>query len=183
MKTKTSRRARRLKAEVSQGDHVKGFPRAPVTLVGYGDFTNPGGLETYRTIKKIRRKMGPRLRYVFRSFPRLGDRDSSGAAEAAECASTQGRFWEMHDRLFEGEGASDEFRLSRHATDLGLDLRLFLRELKTHAHAAKLEAVRRGGVRSGVVTAPAFFINSRRHESSFGVATLLPAVQAEAGDA
>lgn len=181
---KTNQRNRRLRAEVSPTDHVQGSPRAPVTLVGYGDFANPACLETYRTVKKIRRKMGKRLRYVFRSFPPpQKHRNSKDAAEAAECASSQGKFWEMHNRLFENKGASDEFVLSRHAAEIGLDLRLFLRELNTHVNSPKLQAVRRAGVRSGVVAAPTFFINSVRHESGFGLATLLPAVQAAAGGA
>src|SRR5512141_393088 len=159
-----------LAEQVFPADHVRGSPFAKITLVGYGDFACPECVKTYRTVKTIQQKVGARLRYVFRSFPQPEIYENSEeSAEAAECASSQGKFWEMHDRLFENQGASDEVHLSRHATDLGLDLRLFLRELKTHAHSPKLEAVRRGGVRSGVVTAPAFFINSRRHQSAFGV--------------
>lgn len=182
MATTKTRRSPRLRTPVSPKDHVRGPARAPVTLVGYGDFANPECSETYRTIRKIRKKMGPRLRYVFRSFPEPGKYANSGqAAEAAECASSQGMFWEMHDRLFEKKGASDEILLSRLATELGLDVRLFLREMNSHSHSARLETVRKAGVRSGVSTAPTFFINSRKHESAFGLATLLPAVQAAAG--
>jgi protein-disulfide isomerase len=179
---KRKKRTRRLAVKVSSADHVRGSPLAEVTLVGYADFTCPDCAQTYQIVKKIQAKMGVRLRYVFRSFPQAPPGEHCGeAAEAAECASSQGKFWEMHDRLFENQGASNEFQLSRYATDLGLDLGQFLRELKGHVHSTKIHAGRKGGVRSGVAGAPAFFINSVRHESSFGTATLLAAVQAAAG--
>jgi protein-disulfide isomerase len=88
----------------------------------------------------------------------------------------------MHDRLFENRGASDELHLSRYATDLGLNLPRFRREMREHVHRKKIRAGRRAAVRSGVSSAPTFFINTERHHSSFGFSTLLPAVQAAAGE-
>jgi protein-disulfide isomerase len=171
-----------LAAQVAPADHVRGSPLAKVTLVGYGDFACPECAETYRTVKAIQKKVGARLRYVFRSFPQPGKYENSEeAAEAAECASSQGKFWEMHDRLFENQGASDEVHLSRYATDLGLDLRRFRREMREHSHRGKIRAGRKAGVRSGIVRAPTIFIDSTEHESAFGLATLLAAVQAAAG--
>jgi formate-nitrite transporter family protein len=175
---------RKRAARLSEKDHVQGSSKAAVTLVGYGDFACPECAKTYPTIKKIQAKMGSRLRYVFRSFPQsLENPHSEAAAEAAECASSQGKFWQMHDRMFENQGASDEVNLSRYATDVGLDLKQFRSEMRGHAHLARIQAGRREGVRSGVVEAPTFFINSRRHRSAFGLTTLLPAVQAAAGGA
>jgi protein-disulfide isomerase len=175
-------RARGREAPVSPTDHVRGSPLAKVTLTGYGDFANPDCKRTYRTVKKIQEKMGSRLRYVFHTFPEpLEFANSEEAAEAAECASSQGKFWEMHDCMFEGLGAFDELHLARCAKDLGLDLRQFRRDMGGHVHLAKVRAARRAGARRGVVGAPTFFINSTRHESSFGLTTLLPAVQAAAG--
>jgi protein-disulfide isomerase len=133
-------------------------------------------------VKAIQKKMGSRLRYIFRSFPApLEFANSEEAAEAAECASSQGKFWEMHDRMFDSQCASDELHLARCAKELGLDVRRFRREMKGHVHLAKIRAGRKAGVRSGVVGSPTFFINSSRHESSFGLTTLLPAIQAAAG--
>jgi protein-disulfide isomerase len=167
---------------VSRADHVRGSPLAKVTLIGYGDFANPACSETYSAVKKIQARMGSSLRYVFRSFPEPGRFPrSEDAAEAAECASAQGKFWEMHDRIFENQGASDELHLARYATELGMNLLRFRREMRDHVHLAKVRAGRRGGVRCGVAAAPAFFINLARHESAFGLSTMLPAVQAEAG--
>jgi len=173
---------RRDPARISWTDHVRGSPLAAVTLIGYGDFACPACAENYLTVKKIQKRMGSRVRYVFRSFPQPGYEPSEDAAEAAECASSQGKFWEMHDRIFENKGASDELHLSRYATDLGLNVLQFRREMREHAHREKIRAGRRAAVRSGVVLAPTFFINSERHDSSFGQATLLPAVQAAAGE-
>ena len=169
-------------ARVSRTDHVRGSPLAAVTLIGYGDFACPACAETYLAVKKIQRMMGSRVRYVFRSFPQSGESEQSeDAAEAAECASSQGKFWEMHDRLFENSGASDEVHLSRYATDLGLNLPQFRREMREHVHRQRIRAGRRAAVRTGVASAPTFFINAERHQSAFGMSTLLPAVQAAAG--
>ena len=171
-----------LAAQVSPADHVRGSPLAKVTLVGYGDFPCPDCAKTYRTVKTIQKKMGARLRYVFRSFPQPGKYENSEkAAEALECASSQGKFWEMHDCMFENQGAFDDLHLASCAKELGLDVRQFRREMRGHAHRGKIRAGRKAGVRRGVVEAPTFFINSLRHESSFGLTTLLPAVQAAAG--
>ncbi|MEP6993227.1 MAG: thioredoxin domain-containing protein [Acidobacteriota bacterium] len=180
---KTQGRTQRLARKVSASDHSRGSPLAKTTLVAYGDFASPTCAQTYRTVKKIQKEMGTRLRYVYRSFPQPGQsRHSEAAAEAAECASSQGRFWEMHDSIFESRAPADEIRLYRRAAEAGLDLLRFRREMRSHAHSQKIQGVRKGGVRSGVSVAPAFFINSIRHESSFGLATLLAAVQAAAGE-
>jgi protein-disulfide isomerase len=174
--------ARRLAAPVSSEDHIRGSPLAKVTLVGYGDFTCPDCAKSYRAVKKIQAEMGSRLRYVFRSFPEAPlDGESEAAAEAAESAGAQGKFWEIHDRLFENQGASDQLRLAKHAAAVGLDAREFQRDMRGHVHLARVRVVREAGVRSGVAQVPTFFINSLQHESAFGLATLLPAVQAAAG--
>jgi len=176
--------ARKLAARISEEDHAQGSPGAAVTLVAYGDFAGPECADTYRVVKAIQVKMGSRLRYVFRTFPQQGENPrSEAAAEAAECASSQGKFWQMHDRMFENQGASDELTLFRYAADVGLDLKQFRSGMRTHEHLAGIRARRREGVRRGVFEAPTFFINSRRHRSAFGLTTLLPAVQAAAGGA
>lgn len=179
---KTPPRTRPPPPPVSATDHARGSPLAEVTLIAYGDFACPACAATYTVVKQIQARIGARLQYVFRSFPQPGQhRNSEEAAEAAESASTQGRFWEMHDRLFENEGASDELQLARYATQIGLDLGQFRREMSEHVHLAAVRAGRSAAARSGVTGTPTFFINALRHESDFGLATLLPAVQAAAG--
>ena len=173
----------RLAEPVRGTDHVRGSARPRVTLVGYGDFANPECLKTYRAVNRVQKKMGRTLRYVFRAFPASeGGESSQRAAEAAECAGAQGKFWEMHDRMFDHPGALGEFRLARHAASMGLDVRRFQREMVTHAHARRVRTVAEGGRRSGVSATPALFINSVRYRSSFGLATLLASVQAADGD-
>ena len=170
-------------ALISPDDHVRGSPLARVTLIEYSDFASPACAEGHRMVRKIRKKMGSRLLYVFRGFPRPDEHEhSEDAAEAAECASAQGKFWQMHDLIFENEGASDELHLSRYASDCGMNLLRFRRDMRDHVYLEKIRASRRGGVRSGVTEVPTFFINLARHESAFGLAMLLPAVQAAAGE-
>lgn len=181
---KTGKAERDFAVRLSEKDHVRGSPGAAVTLVGYGDFAFPECAKTYRTVKKIQALMGSRLCYVFRTFPQPQESvHSEAAAEAAECASSQGKFWQMHDLLFENQGALDEFSLSRYAADLGLDQKQFRSEMRRHARLAGIQAGRRDGVQIGVSETPTFFINSRRHRSAFGLTTLLPAIQAAAGSA
>ena len=175
-------RARKLEAPVSSRDHVRGSPLAEVTLVGYGDFTCRDCAKAYRAVKRIQREMGSRLRYIFRSFPQDPlDKKSEGSAEAAESAGAQGKFWAIHDRMFENQAASTRLQLAEHARAVGLDARQFRRDMRGHVHLARVRVVRNEGVRSGVAQVPTFFINSFPHESAFGLATLLPAVQAAAG--
>ena len=181
---KTKRGRQRLARRVSANDHVRGSPLAGTTLVVYGDFASPACAQTYGTVKKIQKKMGTRLRYVYRSFPQPEQfGNSEETAEAAECASSQGNFKEKHNSQSESETPTDRLRLQRHAAQVGLDLIRFRREMLAHVHSERIRGVRQGGVRSGVATAPAFFINNVRYESSFGLATLLAAVQAVAGEA
>jgi protein-disulfide isomerase len=172
----------RLESPVTSSDHIRGSALARVTLVGYGDFTCPECANSYRAVKKIQAKLGSRLRYVFRSFSEAPiEEKSENAAEAAESAGAQGKFWEIHDRMFENQGVSSQRELAKHAEAVGLDAREFRQDMRGHVHLEKVRVVREGGVRSGVVEVPTFFINSLRHESAFGLATLLPAVQAAAG--
>ena len=172
----------RLAEPVRKRDHARGAAHPAVTLVAYGDFANPNCIKAYRAVKRVEKKMGATLRYVFRSFPTGEEgepsRKAAEAAQAAECAGAQGKFWEMHDRMFETRGPLSEFRLARHAASLGLDVRRFQREMVGHAHARRLQVVVAGGLRSGVQETPALFINSVRYRSSFGLATLLASVQA-----
>lgn len=175
---------RKLGTPVSSKDHVRGSPLASVTLVAYGDFTCPECAKSYRTVKKIQAKMGSRLRYVFRSFAKVPSHtNSESAAEAAESAGAQGKFWEIHDRMFENQGTAGQGELVKDAEAAGLDPRQFRKDMRGHVHLARVRTVRKEGVRSGVVEVPTFFINSLQHESAFGLATLLPAVQAAAGGA
>jgi protein-disulfide isomerase len=106
---------------VGERDHSQGPADAPVTLVEYGDYECPSCGQAYPIVKALQERLGARLRFVFRNFPLTNAHPhAEHAAEAAEAAAAQGRFWEMHDRLYERQRALDDAHLARHAADIGL---------------------------------------------------------------
>ena len=124
----------RLTQPVSERDHVQGPPTAPVTLVEYGDYECPYCGAAYPIVKEVKRRLGDRLRFVFRNFP-LGNMHphAEHAAEAAEAAAAQGKFWEMHDELYEHQRALDDAQLEGYAGAVGLDVERFDREMEGQA--------------------------------------------------
>ena len=169
----------KLTPPVGPGDHVFGNPDAPVTLVEYGDYECPYCGRAHPVVEEVLRQMGPEARFVFRHFPLAEMHPHAvAAAEAADAAGAQGKFWPMHATLYENQGALEPEDLLGYAGALGLDVPRFARELATHAHLAKVEADFRSGVRSGVQGTPTFFINGVRHEAGWDAPTLLAALRA-----
>jgi protein-disulfide isomerase len=168
-----------LTAPVGPDDHVRGPAVAPMTLVEYGDYECPYCGAAYPIVKEIERILGDDLRSVFRNFP-LSEVHPHAfqAAEAAESAAAQGRFWEMHDRLFENQRRLDRSGLLSHARTLGLDVERIERELDEHAYEARVRNDFLSGIRSGVNGTPTFFINGRRHNGSYDLETLLGTLRA-----
>jgi protein-disulfide isomerase len=159
-------------------DHIQGPADAAVTLVEYGDYECPYCGAAHPIIKEVQARMGERLRFVFRNFPiTTSHAHAEQAAEAAEAAASQGRFWQMHDLLFENQRRLGEEDLRGYAQTLGLDVGLFGKELAEHAHAARVREDFMSGVRSGVNGTPTFYINGRRHDESYDVDTLLAALE------
>jgi protein-disulfide isomerase len=169
----------RLTVDVGPGDHVRGPAAAPLTLVEYGDYECPYCGAAYPIVKEIERTLGDELRSVFRNFP-LSEIHPHAleAAEAAESAAAQGRFWEMHDRLFENQKRLRTTDLLTHAQALGLDVERIETELEEHAFEARVWDDFLSGVRSGVNGTPTFFINGIRHNGSYDLETLLGALRA-----
>jgi protein-disulfide isomerase len=99
------------------------------------------------------------------------------AAEAAEAAGAQGKFWEMHDMLYENQDALEDENLAQYAEALGLDVTRFIREMSEHTHAARVREDFRSGVRSGVNGTPTFFINGVRHDGPFDLRSLIAAIE------
>jgi NhaA family Na+:H+ antiporter len=161
-------------------DHVRGATDARVTLVEYGDFQCPYCGDAYPVVRGLLDRFGDRLRFVFRHMP-LADLHPAAptAAEAAEAAGAQGRFWEMHDRLFEHQLELSDAQLRGHAETIGLDLARFDAELREGVHAARVEADYRSGTSSGVPSTPRFFVNGVIHLGSASQAELEEAVGAE----
>jgi protein-disulfide isomerase len=168
-----------LTAAVTPGrDHIQGSSQAAVTLVEYGDYECPYCGEAYPIIKDVQARMGKRLRFVFRNFPiTTSHPHAEKAAEAAEAAGAQGKFWEMHDLLYENQRQLTDNDLRADAAKLGLDVERFERELKGGVHAARVHEDFMGGVRSGVNGTPTFYINGVRHDDSYEVDTLLDALE------
>jgi protein-disulfide isomerase len=159
-------------------DHVQGITDAPVTLVEYGDYECPYCGEAYPIVKDIQERMGDQLRFVFRNFPiSTAHPHAEQAAESAEAAATQGRFWEMHDHLYEHQGRLMDDALRSYAEALELDVALFDKELSEHVHADRIHEDFMSGVRSGVNGTPTFFINGVRHDDSYDPETLLRALR------
>ncbi|OLD98448.1 MAG: disulfide bond formation protein DsbA [Cyanobacteria bacterium 13_1_40CM_2_61_4] len=173
----TSMRAK-IVLPVSERDHVQGAETAPVTLVEYGDFECPYCGAAYLIVKKIRQVMGDQLRFVFRHFPLTQMHPhAESAAEAAEAAGVQGRFWQMHDLLFENQHTLDPWHLLGFAEELGLDTERFGRELEDGVHRERVRADFLSGIRSGVNGTPAFFINDIRYDGSWDIPPLLEALE------
>jgi len=163
-------------------DHIQGPGDAPVTLVEYGDYECPYCGEAYPIVKQIQERMGERLRFVFRNFPiSTAHPDAEFAAEAAEAAAAQDRFWEMHDHLYEHQQRLRADDLRSYARAIELDLDLFDKELAEHVHADRVHEDFLSGVRSGVNGTPTFFINGIRHDDSYDLETLLTALNGAIG--
>jgi protein-disulfide isomerase len=169
----------RLTVPVGPRDHAQGPADAPVTLVEYGDYECPHCGRAYPIVKEVQRRLGSNLRIVFRDFPLAESHPhAEHAAEAAQAAAAQGRFWEMHDTLFEHQSALDDSHLVAYASRLELDPTKFESELRAHAHRARVREEFNGGVRSGVNGTPTFFINGVRFDDSWDPDTLTDALKA-----
>jgi formate-nitrite transporter family protein len=171
----------RLTPPVSNTDHRVGPDDAPITLVEYGDYECPHCGSAHRIVLAVRQRMGQRLRFVFRHFPLAEIHPHAmHAAEAAEAAADQGKFWEMHDALFENQEALKDSDLIRYAQALGLDAERVERELVSGAHEQRVREQFRSGVRSGANGTPTFFINGIRYDGPWDPDTLLDALEAAA---
>jgi protein-disulfide isomerase len=168
----------KLKPPVGANDHVQGPAKAPVTLVEYGDYECPYCGEAYPIVKALQERLGDQVRFVFRNFP-LSEAHphAEHAAEAAEAAGAQGKFWEMHDLLYENQDALEDEDLVRYAKAQRLDVPRFVKDMEAHHHAERVRADFSSGVRSGVNGTPTFFINGARHDGPFDLGSLLAAIE------
>jgi protein-disulfide isomerase len=157
-------------------DHIQGPVDARMTLVEYGDYQCPYCGEAYPVVKAVQKQLGDRLCFAFRNFPLVNAHPhAEHAAEAAESAGAQEKFWEMHDMLFENQEALEDEDLAGYADALGLDARRLIAEVETGAHAARVREDFKSGARGGVNGTPTFFINGVRYEGEPEVEALLAA--------
>ena len=168
-----------LKVPVSLNDHIQGDENALVTLVEYGDYECPYCGRAYPVVKTVQKHFGPQLRFVFRNFPLTQIHPlAEPAAEAAEFAGSRGRFWEMHDGIYENQERLSLPLLFELAELLGLPQEGLRDAIADHEFLPRIRKDLQGGVRSGVNGTPTFFINGVRHDGSFEFEGLVSAIDA-----
>jgi protein-disulfide isomerase len=173
--------AAQLTKAVDVFDHSRGSAAATVTLVEYGDYACPACRDAEWMVKEILNVMPADVRFVFRHFPmRQAHPQAPHAAEAAEAAGVQGKFWDMHDYLFEHQRHLGDADLLRYGAEIGLNTDRYYDELMREVYASRVSADLVSGMHSGVITTPTFFINGVRQTGSVRLETLLAAVQAAA---
>lgn len=148
---------------VSSRDHLLGPEAAPITLVEYGDYECPDCVASFPNVEALLADGSDRIRFAFRHFPRTSIHPhASVAAQAAEAAGDQGKFWEMHRELFLRQGGLEPDDLDRIALRLNLEIYKFQHDLTTRRFARRIASDHAGGLRSGVAGTPTFFVNGRR---------------------
>lgn len=166
---------------IQPDDHVQGPEDARYTLVEYGDYECPGCGGLFYTIRELCAELGDELRIVFRHYPRSGVHPhAEQAAEAAEAAGEQGRFWEMHDLLFANQHALRTKDLQKYAEQLGLDSARFHEELKKRTYEDRVREDFRRGVENGVYGTPGLFINGIRYDGALDRDSLLAQLRKKA---
>ncbi len=166
-----------LAVPVTRVDHCAGPEHAPVTIVEYGDFQCPTCAAVEPAIRQLRELHAGDLRFVFRHFP-IEDVHPQAllAAEAAEAAAAQGKFWEMHDHLLANSRHLERRRLDEFAAELGLDVARFKAELDDEIYRQRIREHQDGGRRSHLRATPAFFVNGVVQDVSGGARELFTKV-------
>jgi protein-disulfide isomerase len=168
-----------LKAPVTPRDHALGPANAPVTLVEYGDYECPHCAAAHPITKLVLEHFGDSVRFIFRHFPLSQIHpNAESAAESAEFCGAHGRFWDMHDGIFENQDRLGLPLLFALTNALGLSEAGLREALVNGTYRDKVKNDFLGGVRSGVNGTPSFFINGRRHDGSYAFGDLLSAVEA-----
>jgi protein-disulfide isomerase len=174
----------RLLPPVGPDDHAQGSLTAPVTLVEYGDYECPHCGAAHPIVKRVLRRLGRDVHFVFRNFPLAQMHPHAVmAAESAEAAGLEDKFWPMHDRLFEHQNALEREDLLGYAKVLGLDVARFARDLGDSPVAERVRSDFASGVRSGVNGTPTFFIDGLRFDESWEEESLVGALEAAIGQA
>jgi protein-disulfide isomerase len=165
---------------VSAHDHADGPADAPLTLVEYGDYQCPYCGAAYPVVKRLQKTLGRKLRFAFRNFPLIQAHPYALiGAEAAEAAALQGKFWEMHDLLFEQQAFLEPDIIPSWAKKIGLDLKKFEDDIKQGIVEKRIKEDRQSSIRSGVNGTPTFFINGTRYDGSPDYVSMLAALKSE----
>lgn len=169
----------KLKNLVTELDHAAGPVTAPVTLLEYGNFECIHCGRVYPVITQLRKVLGDNLRFVFRHFPTDQTHPHSlRAAEAAEAAGAQGRFWEMHDELFSHQTALEDRNLSSYAKRIGIDVERFTHDMSEHTFLKEIETGYQLSLFDEHVTGtPTIYLNDIRYTGATDLESLLHAIR------
>ena len=168
-----------LSVSINDTDHSIGPADAKVTVVEYGDFDCPNCKQAAPAVQLLLRRFEGRVRFAYRHYPLVEVHPNAmHAAEAAECAGVQGKFWQMHDMLFDHHPHFSLPELRGYAEALQLDMEIFAKHMGTNAYVARIKEHMKSGRESGVRGTPGFFVNGKIHDVSFGLHSLLDAVDA-----
>jgi protein-disulfide isomerase len=168
-----------LAVPVGATDHVMGAPHAQATVVEYADFECPNCKQAQPAVKMLLERFAGRVRFVFRHFPLEEVHPHAlAAAQAAECAGGQGKFWEMHDVLFANQDHLQGPHLRTYAERLGLDMARYRAEMDDQVYLQRVREQLQSGLDSGVRATPTFFLNGRIEDVSFGLRALFDVVEA-----
>ncbi len=168
-----------LAVPISAVDHSLGGEHSPVAVVEYGDFECPICKQAAPAVKLMLERFGPRIRFVFRHFPvESAHPHAMHAAQAAEGAGGQGKFWQMHDLLFDNQSHLKMANLREYAQRLDLDMPRFIAEMDDEIYLQRVREQMAGGTQSHVRGTPTFFINGVIQDVSFGMHALIDGVEA-----
>lgn len=151
----------RVALDIAATDPVKGPANAPITIVEYSDFQCPYCARVNPTLDEVRKTYGDKVRIVFKDFPLPNHPEAPKAAEAAHCAGEQGKYWELHDRMFANQQALQVPMLKQHANALGLNMDAFNQCLDSGKHAGRVAENMKSGEALGVGSTPTLYVNGR----------------------
>ena len=171
-----------LKNPVTDRDHIQGNANAPVVLVEYGDYQCPHCGHAHPIVRRVQKHFGKRLAFVFRNFP-LNEihPEAEDAAETAEFAGANQKFWDMHDAIFENQSQLGLPLFLALGEKLGLDPAALQQALESGEFTPRVKEDFMGGVRSGVNGTPTFFINGQRHDGAPDFESLVAAIEEALG--
>jgi len=163
---------------VQSFDHLRGPEHAAVTVVEFGDFECPNCKQAAPAVQLLLERFDERVRYVYRHFPLAEVHPHAMlAAQAAEAAAAQGKFWEMHDLLFDNQTHLKAQHLHSYAERLGLDMARYTAEMDDEIYLQRVREHMESARQSGVRGTPTFFVNGRIRDVSFGLRALFDAVE------
>ncbi len=165
---------------VNSNDHIYGNLHAPLELVEYGDYECPFCGQAYPIVKSIQEKLGWDLKFIFRNFPlRKIHPHAYPAAVATEAAALQGKFWEMHDIIFENQKTLEPENILSFANNIGLDVNRFEMDIANEDLYLKAKRDFESGMKSGVNRTPTFFVNGRKFNGDWSKGQLLRYLECE----